>query len=75
MNNSVCRGMALPDRPSTLFQPCLPPAMVGFPSSLHVWISKEEKVEKRSWKGVWRGLGTAQLEVGQLEAGLKFLGI
>lgn len=75
MNDSICRGMSLPDWPSTLFCPSLAPATVDFPSSLHFWISKEKKLVKRSWRGAWRGLGTAQLEVGQLEAGLKFLGI
>lgn len=73
MDDSVCRGMALPGCSSALFQPSLAP--VGIPSSLHFWMSKEEKLEKRIWRGAWRGLGTAQLEVGQFEAGLKFLDI
>lgn len=53
MNDSVCRGMALTDCSSTLFQPSLAPAAVEFPSSLHFWISKEEKLDKRSWRGAW----------------------
>lgn len=35
------------------FQPSLAPAAVEFPSSLHFWMSKEEKLDKRSWRGAW----------------------
>lgn len=65
MNSSAQRGTAVAVCPSVLFQSSLAPAIVGLLNSLHFWTSKE-KLKKKTWRGVWRRLGIAQLEAADL---------
>lgn len=66
MNSSAQRGTAVAVCSSTLFQSSLASATVGLLNSLHFWTSKEEKLEKKTWRGVWRRLGIAQQEAADL---------